>query len=511
MLFVLGQVSKIRFIPVYTYCAGVSICPRAMPEKLTISPELLTAQPKAESTLEQASRAFFYSLAQSPVNGVVQIADKVVGTSVLPSVQFIAPPQEASFASVNWHAQQFGQAAGMLPWLMAMHKGGSYLLNRAVGLEANALGQRALQTGRVLTCEAALTGNASGFLTRRTAIEVGASALSGAAYGAFLTPGKADEDLLSSRLAGAGSNAITFAAMTSGMRGLNSAGLKSKVVSGVLAGGPAGIVAAESHSLLCGKGLASAEQVWRSAYGFSIIGGGFGLAEARLTGAGKTKTETLILENKNSAVVAPDASIAEPAARVTVPFGEVFRRPGEVLQPGEILVVTNPKTGETLQARVELKPGENGGQEIHLEGLDGKTLGMVRYKICEALPENNSPQLLYGNPRTKQSFLWLDMMRVELPGKGIKEALVEHLRAESVRLGFEGRVKLQAVNQFGTVSAIPWYKAGFRPQEGSLYFGPKFELASQLLRGTVESGRKLSLAEGANLGDLLMYLPSPGK
>lgn len=279
--------------------------------QLSASPELLANREK-QGVLEQAGQAFLHSLVQSPINGVVQISDKAFGANVLPSVQFIDAPKEADFGSKEWHAQQLGQAAGMIPWFVGLHKGSSLLLGRAVGLKAGAgLVADASAVRGVGAAEAQSTARmAEGFLSRKTGVEVGSSALSGFTYGALLTPVKPGEDLVTGRMTNAVSSSLTFATLSASMRGLDSVGVRSHTTAGLLSGVPAGIVAAESHSILSGKGAASLTDVGKSIYGFSLIGGGFGFAQGRMEArAGTARTEN---------AVAPDlkVSTSQTAGRV---------------------------------------------------------------------------------------------------------------------------------------------------------------------------------------------------
>ena len=57
-----------------------------------------------------------YSL-QNTLNGPAQLFDKVFGTSILPNLQFVSSPDQASPYSSNWIAQQIGSGIGMLPGL----------------------------------------------------------------------------------------------------------------------------------------------------------------------------------------------------------------------------------------------------------------------------------------------------------------------------------------------------------------------------------------------------------
>lgn len=339
--------------------------------QLSIKSELLADREKP-GALEQAGQALLHSLVQSPINGVVQISDKAFGTNVLPSVQFIDAPKEAEFGTKEWHGQQIGQAAGMIPWFVGLHKGSSVLMGRAVGLKAGAgLVAEASAVRGVGAAEAQTTARmAEGFLSRKTAVEVGSSALSGLTYGALLTPVKPGEDLVTGRMTNALSSSLTFATLSASMRGLDRIGVRSHTAAGLLSGVPAGIVAAESHSILSGKGAASLGDVGKSIYGFSVIGGGFGFAQGRMearSGTGKTEI-----------AVAPElkASTPETAGRVGVPVEKPLGGPAPVealpalrVEPLRVAEVQPPAVPTTP---AEIVPGQKvvirrEGQPVTLE------------------------------------------------------------------------------------------------------------------------------------------------
>src|SRR5690348_13314170 len=65
---------------------------------------------KDASLLEDFGRSLLHTVAQNPVNALVQPIDKTFGTNYLPSVQFIDAPQHAEFGTANYWAQQSGSA-----------------------------------------------------------------------------------------------------------------------------------------------------------------------------------------------------------------------------------------------------------------------------------------------------------------------------------------------------------------------------------------------------------------
>ncbi|MBY0547607.1 MAG: hypothetical protein K2W95_09960 [Candidatus Obscuribacterales bacterium] len=330
-----------------------------MPDRVQLSTasELLADREK-QGVLEHAGQAFLHSLVQSPINGVVQISDKAFGTNVLPAVQFIEAPKEAQFGSKEWHSQQLGQAAGMIPWFVGLHKGSSMLIGRAVGLNAGAgLVAEARAVGGIGAAEAQATARmAEGFLSKRTAVEVSSSALSGLTYGALLTPVKPGEDLVSGRVTNAVSSSLTFATLSASMRGLDSVGVRSHTAAGLLSGVPAGIVAAESHSILSGKGAASLSDVGKSIYGFSLIGGGFGFAQGRM----EARSGAARIEN----AAPPELKVSPPetAGRVELqaekPLGGASSVESSHALRGEPLRVAEVQTPAVPTTPAEIMPGQ---------------------------------------------------------------------------------------------------------------------------------------------------------
>lgn len=75
--------------------------------------------------LEDFLRSTGHSMIQTPVNAVVQLADKGLGTNMLPSVQigYLKAPEPAEYGTSNYWAQQSGNAIGMLVPFMLAGKG----------------------------------------------------------------------------------------------------------------------------------------------------------------------------------------------------------------------------------------------------------------------------------------------------------------------------------------------------------------------------------------------------
>ncbi|MBX9694296.1 MAG: hypothetical protein K2Z81_18065 [Cyanobacteria bacterium] len=221
--------------------------------------KVFTHDAQEEGFCKTLGRSFAYSLLQSPTNGAVQIFDKAMKKNYLPEVQLIAPCAKAEFGSANWHAQQLGSAAGMLPWFVGLNKGAGLLVGGNT---------------RVLSTFACSESLAIAPLSR----EMAKSGLAGLAFGGVFTPSDPLADnFVVERLKAGTTSALTFATL-SGSAGVlrHSSAFKSPIASGMASGVPAGIVHAESHSLLHGKGLASGRELTESVYGFVVIGGAFG-------------------------------------------------------------------------------------------------------------------------------------------------------------------------------------------------------------------------------------------
>lgn len=297
-----------------------------MGDRLTVSTEL-AAYRDQQDLVEQASRAFLHSLVQTPVSGVVQLVDKACGTQMLPSVQFVAPPPEAQGWS-DWHVQQIAGAAGMLPWFIGLHKAGSMLGNKILTAKGVGLSQEVA---------------AERFLSRKTAVEVGAATFSGLTYGGLLMPTRPDEDAVGGRFRNAACSALTFATLSASMRGADALGVKSPFLTGTLSGIPAGVVAAESHSLLSGKGPASLKELGTSIYSFSLIGGGFGFVQGRMESRSPSRAQD---SRAQAAELSGHAANRDVALDLPAPFAVASR----ARTPAELVV------GSSVEMPVGGKP-----------------------------------------------------------------------------------------------------------------------------------------------------------
>ena len=179
-----------------------------------------------------------YSAAQSPLNGLVQIADKSLGTQWLPKVQMITAPAPTEAGSAAWHGQVLGGAAGVACDFLILRK---------------------------------LCGRTSVELSRAESIK--RAALTGAILNGVFRPTDADEHFLTGRVRATALGAVSFGSLAA-MQGpidkvLAKGGVKSPFLSGVLSGVPVGAGEAWLNNISGGKPQNLAE----SAYASALTGG----------------------------------------------------------------------------------------------------------------------------------------------------------------------------------------------------------------------------------------------
>lgn len=221
------------------------------------------------SLIKDFAQSALYAGVQTPIDGITQLVNHTADSELLPSVQLIDAPTQAEFGSASWHAQQVGGAAGMLIPFMAVTK-----LTRG-GM--NKMGLTAAES----------TVGAEGLWNARAKLAIAESGISGFIYDAALKPVAPGEgNFWEARLKHGLTGAATFSTLTAssiGLRGLGSSALakatgatgllRNEVAIGALSGVPAGLVAAESNSLLTHGRHASAKDLAQSAYMMSFVGG----------------------------------------------------------------------------------------------------------------------------------------------------------------------------------------------------------------------------------------------
>lgn len=237
------------------------------------NPRLTTSSLLADrpiSLAEEFARSTVYSGLQSPLNGGAQLIEQsgVFGEPVLPSLQFIEPPEPASFGSARWHAQQVGGAAGMAVPFLLLHRGVSTFSNRlarSVGISARSKG-----------------------------LAVADLATTGALYEGMLRP--VDTTTHGNFLEARASNAIiggatmsTLACSAIGLKAVGARGTgfisrlaSNDIVASSLAGIPAGYVHAQSTSLVEKGEFAGTRALAQSVYSFAALGGLFSMGKTSL-------------------------------------------------------------------------------------------------------------------------------------------------------------------------------------------------------------------------------------
>ncbi len=229
----------------------------------------------------EGARSALYSAVQSPLDGLSQMVDVALDTSIMPTVQLIDAPAPSEFGSARWHAQQIGGAVGMvLPFMVA----------------AKATRAAFAQTGLK-------TRSAAGsiLLSKSCGTAVAEGAISGGLYEFFVRTSDQTHghSFWMSRLKHGVVGALTFGTLTAGTVGIRSliptipgfeamarTGAEVVVNSGknaarnmgtsAVAGLAAGLVSAESESLLSKGHAASAKELVASGYAMLVAGGALG-------------------------------------------------------------------------------------------------------------------------------------------------------------------------------------------------------------------------------------------
>lgn len=220
------------------------------------------------SLIGEFAQSALYAGIQTPIDGITQLVNHTMDSEVLPSVQLIDAPQQTEFGSANWHAQQVGGAAGMLLPFLAVSKVTRGAMTKAGFSAESAMGAR-------------------GLWNARTGLAIAESGISGFVYDAALKPVAPNEgNFWQARLKHGLTGAATFSTLTAssiGLRGLGTTAfakatgtgalLRNEIAVGTMSGLPAGLVAAESGSLLIHGRHASAKELAQSAYTMSFAGG----------------------------------------------------------------------------------------------------------------------------------------------------------------------------------------------------------------------------------------------
>lgn len=234
---------------------------------LTIAPQKLLDSNSQTTWAEEFAYSAVWGGLQSPVLGAAQIVDKSFDTHLQKSLQFMPAPAESQSVG-RWHAQQLGAMAGMAVPFLLLHKGVGFCGNRLLG---------------------ALETTASNTLLAKRSIQE--SIATGVLFDGLFRPIAEGQQgsFAEARIKNALIGGTTFGALTGSSigirsllqaeRGLTATLLRSQIGSTMLSGIPAGAVNAELTSrLYTGKG-ASAKDIAKSIYSFSVLGGAMGLGK----------------------------------------------------------------------------------------------------------------------------------------------------------------------------------------------------------------------------------------
>lgn len=394
--------------------------------------------------VREGAHSALYSAVQSPLDGVTQMADRVFDTSLLPSVQLVEPPRQSEFGSAEWHAQQVGGAVGMvLPYMVAVKA------TRAAFAEAGVKTEARLGVGNV------------SLLSKSGGVAVAEGATSGCLYEFF---GRASDpthgdSFWASRAKHAIGGALTFgtlSAATVGIKSLASAFAsptveslaktageivvsKGRTVAGnvgtaALAGIPAGVVSAESESLLSKGQHASVKELAESAYTMGVVGGALGGIHSF---GGKKKGRLVEVEVKTEVKEASEN--LEAGTRKPPKLDMLSMR--ELAEKGEMdslnsrlenyypeLEKAFPLPGEieTKQTYVEYLTDKGSTWEMEqLLNKDGTVRGGLQYQVLEV-----------GGEQVKNAG-WLEHIWVKdgNRGGGYGSALLDHVQSQIKKKG----------------------------------------------------------------------------
>lgn len=364
---------------------------------------LQSSQTDLTGLATEGIHSFLHSAIQQPIDGVSQIADRMLNTSLQPSLQLISAPSSAEFGTAKWHAQQIGGALGMTADYL--------LLSKVMKGSSKDAFQRVESVSMSMS-------------TR-----VGTAAINGAVYESLFRASAPEQNLLASRLKQGMAGAATFATLTAARIGLGQtlgAGMPAsklaEVAAGTISGAPAGVVSAQLSSILEGKGLASATDSLKSAYTFAVVGGTLGTLHSlgRTEGSSRREIQLRKLEPAAEAatplatvhgetVVKPTTSTNE--ARIKIPGSET-EAPKAPKQLTAIQTLEVPKVVEApVQAEIKLRLSDLNAERTgtsspaQSEKLDSKLYRFVpsrtdirlsQMPTMISLEPNAEPSIVFG-------------------------------------------------------------------------------------------------------------------
>lgn len=324
--------------------------------------DLLTNKPNlAVETVQEGLYAAAYAGLQSPLQGAAQMADRTVGTRLEKAVAVMEAPAPAEFGSAKWHAQQVGSAAGMLAPFLLVAKGTHSVVGRLAGAE---LAATELATNSLLSA--------------RNGRLVAESAIAGLVYDAALKP-VTEAEVEQQRIVNGYDNtgpatdaefwmlrgkhglagAATFATLTASTLALREygvgkmAGRGEHVLNGALSGIPAGLVNAETTSILHAHKLANTEELAKSVYTMGFVGGAMGALPNPFESARPRLAEKLAELRVRDRSTEVDGKTESGDATLKV-RDQVIEAPGKIL-PEESLSMRELTEKDPTQMREVLK------------------------------------------------------------------------------------------------------------------------------------------------------------
>ncbi len=211
--------------------------------------------------------------------GVSQLINKSTCTEICPKLEIVSQGSPAPFGSLEWHGQQIGGALGVALPLLAIQGGVRY------GFKSTGLAELIVGKGQTqgLAGEALLQSIKPG---RQMALLAAEAGTTGFIFDFVARPVKEDEPFWSNRFANGTTGAVTWTTLSATASGLKSLSIHRNAVEQpwlintfrqdlqrhAAAGAFAGVVDAQMHSLVRGKGFADTNDTLKSAYSFAMIG-----------------------------------------------------------------------------------------------------------------------------------------------------------------------------------------------------------------------------------------------
>lgn len=247
-----------------------------------------------KSMLEDFGRSLLHTVAQTPINALIQPIDRGLGTNILPHIQLFEAPAHAQFGTSNYWAQQGGAAVGMLGtfWLAGKGVKAFTRAGQTEAMLASTLSSRS-QIGLTIK-EAGLTGLVHDFafrpveegdkrnylLARLSNGAIGGATmltLAGTGVGLKHLGGMASVER--STVLPLGQNAFSKMISSSADKlRFNVAAplLKNDIAGGVISALPAGLLSVNLHTKFKDDRWATGQENLESVVTMGVLGGAFG-------------------------------------------------------------------------------------------------------------------------------------------------------------------------------------------------------------------------------------------